>query len=160
MSHESFSAALLQNSPHLVKGSLCCIQSSYITHWTLNKMLFSFKHFQMHFFYRKNSVYDGNFRGLFPGVQLTKCYGSGNGLVLKGQQAIIILNQCWPRPQSPCGLSRPQRVNTLRPRQMDAIWQTTFSSAFSWMKMFEFLLNFHWSLFLRVELTIFQHWFR
>ena len=28
---------------------------------------------------------------------------------------------------------------------MDAIWQTTFSSAFSWMKMFEFLLKFHWS---------------
>ena len=38
-------------------------------------------------------------------------------------------------------------LNTLRPRQMDAIWQTTFSNAFSWMKMFEFLLNFHWVLF-------------
>ena len=50
--------------------------------------------------------------------------------------------------------------NTLRPRQMDAISQTTFSSAFSWMKMFEFRLKFHWSLFLRVQLTIFQHWFR
>ena len=31
-------------------------------------------------------------------------------------------------------------VNTLRPRQMDAISQTTFSNAFSWMKMFEFRL--------------------
>ena len=51
-------------------------------------------------------------------------------------------------------------VNTLRPRQMDAIWQTTFSSAFSWMKMFEFLSKFHWRLFLRVKLTIFQHWCR
>ena len=30
---------------------------------------------------------------------------------------------------------------------MDAISQTTFSSAFSWMKMFEFRLKFHWSLF-------------
>ena len=29
------------------------------------------------------------------------------------------------------------------------------SNAFSWMKM----LKFHWSLFLRVLLTIFQHWF-
>ena len=28
-----------------------------------------------------------------------------------------------------------------------------------WMKMLEFRLNFHWSLFLRVQLTIFQHWF-
>ena len=43
---------------------------------------------------------------------------------------------------------------------MDAIWQKIFSSAFSWMKMFEFRLKFHWSLFLRVQLTIFQYWFR
>ena len=44
--------------------------------------------------------------------------------------------------------------------KMDAISQTTFSSAFSWMKIFEFWLKFHWSLFPRVQLTIFQHWFR
>ena len=44
--------------------------------------------------------------------------------------------------------------------KMDTISQTTFWSAFSWMKMFEFWLKFHWSLFLRVRLTIFQHWFR
>ena len=44
--------------------------------------------------------------------------------------------------------------------KMADIFQTTFSSAFSWMKMFEFRLKFHWSLFLRVQLTIFQHWFR
>ena len=37
--------------------------------------------------------------------------------------------------------------------KMDAISQTTFSSTFSWMKMFEFRLKFHWSLFLWVELT-------
>ena len=51
-------------------------------------------------------------------------------------------------------------VNSLRPRQMDAISQTTFPSVFSWMKMYEFRLKFHWSLFLRVQLIIFQHWFR
>ena len=44
--------------------------------------------------------------------------------------------------------------------QKDAISQTTLSIAFSWMKMLEFRSNFHWSLFLRVQLTIFQHWFR
>ena len=44
--------------------------------------------------------------------------------------------------------------------KMDDISQTTLSSSFSWMKMFEFRLKFHWNLFLRVELTIFQHWFR
>ena len=32
------------------------------------------------------------------------------------------------------------------------ISQTTSSNAFSWMKMYEFLLRFHWSLFLRFEL--------
>ena len=43
--------------------------------------------------------------------------------------------------------------------KMDAISQTTLSNAFSWMKILEFRLKFHWSLFLRVLLTIFQHWF-
>ena len=35
--------------------------------------------------------------------------------------------------------------------KIDAILQTTFSNAISWMKMFEFRLKFHWSLFLRVQ---------
>ena len=34
------------------------------------------------------------------------------------------------------------------------------SNTFSWMKMYKFYLRFHWSLFLRFELTIFQHQFR
>ena len=41
-----------------------------------------------------------------------------------------------------------------------AVSQTTHSNAFSWMKVLEFRLRFHWSLFLGVQLTIFQHWFR
>ena len=44
--------------------------------------------------------------------------------------------------------------------KMDAILQTAFSNAFSWMKTHKFRLRFHWSLFLRFELTISQHWFR
>ena len=44
--------------------------------------------------------------------------------------------------------------------EIDVISQTTFSNAFSWMKMNEFRLGFHWSLFLRFELTILHHWFR
>ena len=43
---------------------------------------------------------------------------------------------------------------------IEAVSQTTFSKAFSWMKMIEFRLRFHWSLFPRVKLTISQHWFR
>ena len=37
---------------------------------------------------------------------------------------------------------------------MDAIFQTTFSNVFSSMKMYEFLLKFHWSLFLGVQYSI------
>ena len=44
--------------------------------------------------------------------------------------------------------------------KMAVIFQTTLSNAFSWMKMYEVYLRFHWSLFLRFELTISQHWFR
>ena len=45
-------------------------------------------------------------------------------------------------------------------KRMAAISQRTFSNAFSWMKIYEFQSKFHWSLFSRVQLTIFQHWFR
>ena len=44
--------------------------------------------------------------------------------------------------------------------KMFAISQTIFSSAFYLMKMFEFRSNFHWSLFLGVQLIITQHSFR
>ena len=37
---------------------------------------------------------------------------------------------------------------------------TIFLDAYSWMKIFAFWLKFHWSLFLKVQLTITQHWFR
>ena len=43
---------------------------------------------------------------------------------------------------------------------MAAIFQTTSSHAFSWMKMYKFWLIFHWSLFPKVQSIIFQHWFR
>ena len=36
------------------------------------------------------------------------------------------------------------------PDEMAAILQTMFPNAFSWMKICEFSLRFHWSLFLRV----------
>ena len=43
--------------------------------------------------------------------------------------------------------------------KLDAISQTTFSSAFSWMKMYELRLKIHWSLFLRVQLHQPRLWF-
>ena len=44
--------------------------------------------------------------------------------------------------------------------KMAAICQTTPSNAFSWMEMLGFRLRFHWNLFLRIQSTIFQQWFR
>ena len=44
--------------------------------------------------------------------------------------------------------------------KMAAISQATFSDAFSRMKNFVFWLEFHWSLFLRVQSRGSQHWFR
>ena len=38
--------------------------------------------------------------------------------------------------------------------KMNAISQTTFSSAFSWMKIFEFRLKFHWSFFPKGSINI------
>ena len=43
-------------------------------------------------------------------------------------------------------------INTLRTRQNGR----HFPDAFSWMQMYKFQLRFHWSLFLRVQLTIFS----
>ena len=44
--------------------------------------------------------------------------------------------------------------------KMAAIFQTTFSNGFSGNENVYFRLTFHWSLFLEVQLTIFQHCFR
>ena len=44
--------------------------------------------------------------------------------------------------------------------KMVAILQTTFQNAVSWTKICEIRLRFRWSLFPRVQLIIFQHWFR
>ena len=41
-----------------------------------------------------------------------------------------------------------------------SILQTTFSNVFSWMKMWEFRLLSHRSLFQRIQFTIFHHWLR
>ena len=47
-------------------------------------------------------------------------------MVLPEQATNYYVNQCWPRCLTPCGVSRPLWMNTLRPRQMVAILQTTF----------------------------------
>ena len=59
-----------------------------------------------------------------------------------------------------CSIEPVLRLTHWGRDKIDAIWQTPFLTAFSWMKMFEFRLKFHWSLFPRIQLTLFQHWFR
>ena len=44
--------------------------------------------------------------------------------------------------------------------KMATISQMIFADAFSWIKSFVVWLKCHWSLFLRVQLTITQYWFR
>ena len=55
--------------------------------------------------------------------------------------------------------TRTSQVTDWGRDKMDAISQTSFSNAFSWMKMLEFRLRNHWNLFARFEVTISQHWF-
>ena len=65
-----------------------------------------------------------------------------------------------------CGQTKSVRILTIlthRGRdQMKETSQTTFSNAFSRMKMKipEFWLKFHWKFYPIVQSTIFQHWFR
>ena len=56
--------------------------------------------------------------------------------------------------------TRPQWVNTLRPRRSGHHFLMTISNEFSWTKIYKFRLRSHWSLFPRVQSTIFQHSFR
>ena len=51
-------------------------------------------------------------------------------------------------------------INSSPLDKMAVIPQTSFSNVFSCVKKFDFWLKFHCSLFLRVPLTITQHWFR
>ena len=72
--------------------------------------------------------------------------------------ALIFWQTCYAPVRHPVLIS-DDLIHWDRDKMAD-IFQTTFSNVFSWMKMYEFLLRFHWSLFLRVILTIFQHWSR
>ena len=56
--------------------------------------------------------------------------------------------------------SHPSSLTHWGRDKMAAIFQTTFPNEFSWLKMYEYRVKFHWSLFLRVQLIISQHWFR
>ena len=62
-------------------------------------------------------------------------------------------SQCWPRAMSTYVVTRAKWVTTLRPAYNSWHFQTIISS----LKMFESCLQYHWSLFLGVSMTISQH---
>ena len=51
-------------------------------------------------------------------------------------------------------------INTLRPRQNGRHFADDTSNSIFVNENVSISIEFHWSLFLRVQLTIFQHWFR
>ena len=67
---------------------------------------------------------------------------------------------CWWPCTISCSSNSFDSLIHCGQHEMDAIFWMPFSNAFSWMKIYEFQLRFHWSLFLTVQLTIFQLWFR
>ena len=132
------------------------------THSGLNKIVaICRQHFVINFLYRKYLYFDSNFTELcsygFKQQQIS--ISSGNDLVLSRWEAISRTNNDsvhWHIHTFP-GFHVLKHWGR---DKMAAIFQTTFSNRFSWMKMYDFRLTFHWSLFLGVQLTIFQHWFR
>ena len=73
------------------------------------------------------------------------------------------MKAAYPIKQTVNGSLTKDSIYTINEYPLDKmadISQTMFLNAFSWTKMFEFRLKFRWNLFLLVQLTISQHWFR
>ena len=84
------------------------------------------------------------------------------GISPESLNGIYILETCvvdnptlWVKDSTVGVLAKKKQdnINILRPRQMAAIFQTTFSNAFSLMKIYEFRLRFHWSLYPKVRIN-------
>ena len=61
-------------------------------------------------------------------------------------------NQWWLGSLPHVWLTSPQRINSSPLDKMAAISQTPFSCAFSWMKSLAFWFEFHWILFILVQI--------
>ena len=85
------------------------------------------------------------------------------GLYLRNSAKLCLGILIMLRPHYCHGISNHWQLDSLLTHwgrdKKAAIFQTTFSTAFSWMKMLKSWLKFHWYLFLSVQSTIFQHWF-
>ena len=152
------------------------IITNELTHWGQKKWLICCRwHFSNAFSYidglvqgRRNSsalamelhlscINLSEWKSLYSGSNFTEVCSYGCSWQMSASYQVMAWHQAGDKP-----LSKP--MMTLLTHwgrdKMDAISQTTCSSAFSWMKMFEFRLKFHWSLFLSIQLTIIHHCFR
>ena len=76
-----------------------------------------------------------------------------NRLTMRGMVHTFMSPEERHKPQ-------PQLIQWLKEVRQDNISQTTFSRAFSWMKILVFWLKFQWNLFPKAQLMISQYWFR
>ena len=150
---------------HQLHVTIVCWVGDYLTNCggiTNNDRSTKLRH---HIFFSSNYSYEGLFFSACQTRMWVWC-------VFFAPRAIFLR---WCKPLLQWGYQRFQHaiqlINTylIQPTfylthcgsdKMAANSQTTFSRAFSWMKKCEFCLRFHWNLFQRFELTIFQHWFR
>ena len=101
--------------------------------------------------FKSVSLLKGNYRNIADCL-LPSRYVANNCNIRTSCGVIIFLE--WR------SLPLGQGVNTLRPRRNGRHITDNIFKCFFQNKMYEFRLKFHWSLFLKVLLTIFQHWFR
>ena len=155
-----------------VLGIWCCVSRAVISHWchpgavSIRKTVLPGMAIPMLKIRRPNGRlifnmeitirrYDGLYIETGPSCWKVEAAGSFGG-------SLSICPFLMPK-SSPTTLLTDKASHVLTPwgrDKMAAIFQTTFSDAFSQMKVYIFRLRFHWSLFPRVQSTIFQHWFR
>ena len=114
----------------------------------------------MHFEYIhwKNLKYNFHFQVLFQwSIWQTVTIGSCNGIAWSKLQTITRTRNSWITHTC---ITNPQWVNSSCSGKMTAVSQTKTSNAFSWFNIFVFWFECHWRLFLSVQLTVSQHWFR
>ena len=115
-------------------------------------------------FVNRNSVFPPMWSGFEPNVILT-LIGLWSAFIERANGFSGVPDNSRYQTRTLTGMVRGTEGGSASLRhwgrdKMDAISQTIFSNAFSWMKMLELRLKFHWNLFLRVQFPIFQHWFR
>ena len=121
----------------------------YDTIWNCYATIAYRHQISIHFNYRQNILIQNWFN------ILTHFCGTSSSVGLISNSIVIMrLNECtwlyW-NINGRYSVAFPSLTHWGRDK-MATIFQTTFSNAFSWMKMYEFRLRFHWSLFLRLQL--------